>query len=296
MLAIIRTIAALTDTVEQALSIAGIMVLAIANYAGYSIPRSSMKPWFKWISYINPVGPWSKLPNWRSRMLLNRSWPTNLRTRMCLAHSLFRLTRMLGLPIRFVSLPVLHFQFFLLIEGSVPGQETVSGATWLQLSYGYTINNLWRNFGIIVAFFFFFMVIFLVTVEFKNPPPLSGEVLVFLAAKEPPQPVEANSNRKAADVESGQKEPSRLEAGTALRTTTTSNVEAMKKDLQAPQDIFTWRNVCCDVHIKGETRRLLSNVSGYVKPGTLTALMGESGAGKTTLLDTSLSRASRFDC
>jgi ABC-type multidrug transport system ATPase subunit len=27
-------------------------------------------------------------------------------------------------------------------------------------------------------------------------------------------------------------------------------------------------------------------VSGYVKPGTLTALMGASGAGKTTLLDT----------
>src|SRR5271156_2411272 len=55
MLAIFRTIAAMTGTVEQALSIAGIMVLAIANYAGYAIPRSSMKPWFKWISYVNPV-------------------------------------------------------------------------------------------------------------------------------------------------------------------------------------------------------------------------------------------------
>ena len=57
MLAIFRTIAALTATVEQALSIAGILVLAIANYSGYSIPRSSMKPWFKWISYANPVAP-----------------------------------------------------------------------------------------------------------------------------------------------------------------------------------------------------------------------------------------------
>jgi len=55
MVSIFRTIAALTRTVEQALSIAGIMVLAIANYAGYSIPRSSMHPWFVWISYINPV-------------------------------------------------------------------------------------------------------------------------------------------------------------------------------------------------------------------------------------------------
>jgi ABC-2 type transporter len=55
MISIFRTIAALTRTVEQALSIAGILVLAIANYAGYSIPRSSMPPWFLWISYINPV-------------------------------------------------------------------------------------------------------------------------------------------------------------------------------------------------------------------------------------------------
>lgn len=31
--------------------------------------------------------------------------------------------------------------------------------------------------------------------------------------------------------------------------------------------------------------KLLDDVYGYVKPGTLTALMGASGAGKTTCLD-----------
>lgn len=30
---------------------------------------------------------------------------------------------------------------------------------------------------------------------------------------------------------------------------------------------------------------LLNWISGYAKPGTMTALMGSSGAGKTTLLD-----------
>jgi ABC-type cobalamin/Fe3+-siderophores transport system ATPase subunit len=34
-----------------------------------------------------------------------------------------------------------------------------------------------------------------------------------------------------------------------------------------------------------DPRVLLSNVSGFSKPSTLTALMGSSGAGKTTLLD-----------
>ncbi|CAL9735807.1 pleiotropic ABC efflux transporter of multiple drugs [Monosporozyma servazzii] len=48
---------------------------------------------------------------------------------------------------------------------------------------------------------------------------------------------------------------------------------------------FHWRDVCYDINIKNETRRILSNVDGWVKPGTLTALMGASGAGKTTLLD-----------
>lgn len=33
------------------------------------------------------------------------------------------------------------------------------------------------------------------------------------------------------------------------------------------------------------TKRLLHDIYGFVKPGTLTALMGASGAGKTTCLD-----------
>ena len=53
-------------------------------------------------------------------------------------------------------------------------------------------------------------------------------------------------------------------------------------------------DVCYDIKIKGQERRILSNVDGWVKPGTLTALMGASGAGKTydnlrhLLLDQSL--------
>lgn len=43
--------------------------------------------------------------------------------------------------------------------------------------------------------------------------------------------------------------------------------------------------MCYDIKIKSETRRILDHVDGWVKPGTLTALMGMSGAGKTTLLD-----------
>ena len=47
---------------------------------------------------------------------------------------------------------------------------------------------------------------------------------------------------------------------------------------------LTWENVNYFVPVQGGMRRLLHDVNGYVKPGTLTALMGASGAGKSTLI------------
>ncbi|OAA35191.1 opaque-specific ABC transporter CDR3 [Metarhizium rileyi] len=55
--------------------------------------------------------------------------------------------------------------------------------------------------------------------------------------------------------------------------------------------IFHWKNLSYSIKAKGGTKRILNNIDGWVKPGTMTALMGVSGAGKTTLLDVLANRA-----
>ena len=60
--------------------------------------------------------------------------------------------------------------------------------------------------------------------------------------------------------------------------------KAIAEGAERMTDNFTWHNIRYTVPIAGgTTRQLLDDVSGYVVPGKLTALMGESGAGKVCL-------------
>ena len=153
--------------------------------------------------------------------------------------------------------------------GAVAGRSTVNGDAYLDTAYGYTFAHVWRNFGILLAFLFGFMFIYFAATELNSSTASAAEVLVFRRGHVP-----AHLQQKHGD-EGQEMTDAKPEAGTE------DHVDAIP-----PQtDIFTWQNVVYDIQIKGEERRLLDNVSGWVKPGTLTALMGVSGAGKTTLLD-----------
>jgi hypothetical protein len=44
-------------------------------------------------------------------------------------------------------------------------------------------------------------------------------------------------------------------------------------NIQRQTAIFHWKDVCYDIKIKNEPRRILDHVDGWVKPGTCTALM-----------------------
>lgn len=50
-------------------------------------------------------------------------------------------------------------------------------------------------------------------------------------------------------------------------------VPEVTNKLGKQKSIFQWRDICYDIKIKKEDRRVLDRVDGWVKPGTLTALM-----------------------
>ena len=116
------------------------------------------------------------------------------------------------------------------------------------------------------------MVLYFIAVEVNSSTSNTAEQLVFQRGHVPAYMLEKGG------MQSSDEESAKPAAGTEGGAGDVSAVEESK-------GIFTWRDVVYDIEIKGEPRRLLDHVSGFVKPGTLTALMGVSGAGKTTLLD-----------
>ncbi|KAK5173259.1 uncharacterized protein LTR77_001940 [Saxophila tyrrhenica] len=169
-------------------------------------------------------------------------------------------------------------------KGTVAGRRTVSGENYIEVAYTYTYSHVWRNFGILIGFFIGFMIIYFVAVELNSSTSSSAEVLVFRRGHVPGY-MQKENDEEAPPAEKG-----------ATQDSSSSGDDGDGKadvNVIPPQhDIFTWKDVSYDIEIKGEPRRLLDNVSGWVRPGTLTALMGTSGAGKTTLLDVLAQRTS----
>lgn len=167
--------------------------------------------------------------------------------------------------------------------GAIAGHRTVSGDDYIWKSFRYSYSHVWRNFGILVAFLIGLLAIYFMSTELNSSTTSTAEVLVFLRGREPAYLRGRETSR--GDEESGR--PS-------VTAPATDDVHT-NKEISAPEedpDIFNWKDVVYDIEIKGEPRRLLDHVAGWVKPGTLTALMGVSGAGKTTLLDVLAQRTS----
>ncbi|GCB22646.1 ABC transporter CDR4 [Aspergillus awamori] len=253
MSAVFRTMAAVTKTISQAMSLAGVLILALIVYTGFVLPVPSMHPWFEWIHYLNPI--YYAFEILIANEFHGREFPCS----------------------SFVPsyADMNGSSFVCSTSGSIAGEKLVSGDRYIAVNFKYYYSHVWRNFGILIAFLIAFMAIYFIATELNSSTTSTAEVLVFHRSQK--RALSRATSPKSPDVENG------VELST-IKPTGTGKSENLG-GLAPQQDIFTWRDVCYDVDIKGETRRLLDHVSGWVKPGTLTALMGVSGAGKTTLLD-----------
>ncbi|TKA74913.1 hypothetical protein B0A55_03757 [Friedmanniomyces simplex] len=252
MAAVFRTMAALTKTISQAMALSGVLILAIVVYTGFMIPVTYMHPWFSWIRYINPVF-------YAFEILIANEFHGR------------HFTCSQFIP---AYTPLQGNSFICSSKGAVAGELTVSGDAYIATSYTYYYSHVWRNFGILLGFLIGFLVIYFIATELNSSTTSTAEVLVFRRGHVPKY-LQASKKGGVKDEEDGSPEKA---AETAE--------EGDEVNAIPPQtDVFTWRDVVYDIEIKGEPRRLLDSVSGWVRPGTLTALMGTSGAGKTTLLD-----------
>ncbi|KAI9039794.1 uncharacterized protein KD926_009137 [Aspergillus affinis] len=258
--ALFRTIAALVNRVEIALAVAGIILLVLGIYAGYVIPRPSMHPWFKWLSYINPM-------YYAVESLMVMEFHN--RKSLC--------ATLVPSGPGFEDVSILN-QVCAAV-GALPGEMYVSGDAYVEVSFAYSYSHLWRNLGICIGFFIFFFITYAAAAEFKSPPALKGSQLLFQSKRDTRR---AYSPDYIMDLENS--------SGDVHLPSTQENT--LMHNLRPSENVFTWQGVTYDIEVKGESRRLLADVQGYVKPGAMTALMGESGAGKTTLLNILAQRVS----
>ncbi|CCG82129.1 putative ABC transporter [Taphrina deformans PYCC 5710] len=269
MYAFFRMLGALVPSLDAATAISGVAIQALIVYAGYIIPRPSMHPWFVWIFYINP------LAYGFEALMANEFYNLQL---TCVEPRLAPFGA--GGP---------YTSQGCAIAGSTVDSTVVNGAAYISESFQYTRSHLWRNFGIIIGFFIFFVVMTCIGTERQKPFANGGGGLVYLKGKEPKEVKEALAGDKAIDAGAAAQENEIKE------TSTDSEKSDQMGGFEKSETTFTWQNVSYtvpDPANKGQMRTLTNKVSGWVKPGQLTCLVGASGAGKTTLLNTLAQRQS----
>lgn len=243
-----RTIASASRTLTQALTPTAILILAIVIYTGFAIPTNYMVGGLRWINYLDMVA-------YAFEALMINEFHGQ-------QYACSSYVPSYGQGVNRVCQAV----------GAQAGQTAVSGTGYILSVYNYQHSHKWRNFGILIVFVVGLLVLYLVAAELVSAKKSKGEVLLFRRGHIP-----AALTEKADDDEAKiAREPSRVESMTEKQV---SNV------IQKQTAVFSWRNVTYDIKIKKEERRILDRIDGWVKPGTLTGLMGVSGAGKTTLLD-----------
>ncbi|KAI9645138.1 Multidrug resistance protein [Ciborinia camelliae] len=251
---IFRTIGAFCRSLTQALCPSAIIILVFMMYAGFVIPPMEMVPLLQWIMYINPVA------YAYESLIINEFYGR-----------IFACANLVPTGPSYIGTSP-HNRVCSVV-GSVAGFEEVLGTIYLELRFGFQPNHLWRNMSILFAFMAFFMAAYVLATIHISTEKINGEILLFQKGHKP-QP----KRQRHLEIYSG-----------AETNRYGGNGDPLSR-IHKQTSTFQWKDICLDIKTEDGTRRILDHIDGWVKPGTLTALMGPSGAGKTSLLDVLASR------
>lgn len=263
MTALFRAIGAAFSTFDGASKVSGFLISALIMYTGYMIRKPLMHPWFVWIYWIDP------LAYGFSAVLANEFKGKII---PCVGINLVPNGEGYGNSL---------YQACSGVGGASPGAVSVTGDQYLG-SLSYSVSNIWRNFGILWAFWLLFVVITIYyTSNWNSRSSNSGFLLIprEKAKKTKHLTQDEESLSTSAKTVKEEKQPVQS-SGSSSEGTMAPEVQLIRNT-----SVFTWKNLSYTVKTPSGDRVLLDNIHGWVKPGTLGALMGSSGAGKTTLLD-----------
>ncbi|OAL53270.1 ABC drug exporter AtrF [Pyrenochaeta sp. DS3sAY3a] len=258
--AMYRMFAALSPTIDDAVRFAGTAFNILIIYTGYVIPKPQLLSqyiWFGWLYWVNPVG-------YSFEAVLSNEFSD--RVMECAPGQL--VPQGPGVDPAFQGCS---------LTGGEPNSNIVTGSSYLGTTFNYSRSNLWRNFGVVIAFTVLYLLVTVLATEVISFASSGGGALVF----------KRSSRAKKAlkeDTIDEEKVVAGESSGNASEATATE--EEALESISSSESVFTWKDVEYTVPYQGGERKLLNKVSGYAKPGVMVALVGASGAGKTTLLNT----------
>ncbi|CAI7589433.1 hypothetical protein PCG10_001645 [Penicillium crustosum] len=251
-----RTIASVSRTMSQAMVPAALLVLGLIMYTGFTMPTMYMPGWSRWMAYINPLS--YAFESLMINEFHGRDFSCSVIIPSGLDYSAIGINNQACAEV-----------------GNRLGSTTIQGDIYINDKFQYYHSNKWRNVGILIAFWVILTIVYLGATELLSMAQSKGEVLIFRRSHF----VKRKSTHRLAEADD--EEALGAEMISMTQSVTTDETQAPTGKGQ----IFQWEDVCYDIKNKGEIRRILDHVDGWVQPGTLTVLMGVSGAGKTTLLN-----------
>ncbi|ORY09288.1 ABC drug exporter AtrF [Clohesyomyces aquaticus] len=260
--ALYRMFAALSPSIDDAVRFSGIALNLLIVFTGYVIPKPQLLgkyTWFGWIYYINPIA-------YSFEAVVTSEFSD--RTMECSPSQL--VPQGPGVERAYQGCA---------ITGAQPNARIVPGAAYLQTTYNYSRSNLWRNFGVVIAFAVLYILVTGLATETLSFTSAGGGALIFKRSKRANNVVKESPTDEEAGVTS--------ESDSSGRTAAAAqDEEEALEQISSSESVFTWKDVEYTVPYQGGERKLLNKVNGYAKPGVMVALVGASGAGKTTLLNT----------